>query len=60
MFEVMSLSEKGSDDLTMLQLPVLLQDLFKRSTVNKKAENNETVRQLLMRYHASFAKSDLD
>lgn len=56
----MSLSEKGSDDLTMLQLPVLLQDLFKRSTVNKKAENNETVRQLLMRYHASFAKSDLD
>lgn len=33
MFEVMTLTEKGNDDLTMPKLPVHIQDLFERSTM---------------------------
>lgn len=42
-FEVMTLSEKGSGDSTMLELPIYLQDLFERSTVYVEEENKETV-----------------
>lgn len=59
-FEVMTLTEKGNDDLTMPKLPVHIQDLFERSTMYMEAENNETVCHLLMRYYTSYAKSDRD
>lgn len=42
----------------MSELPVHLHDPFERSTMNMEAKIKETVRQLLMLYHASFAKSD--
>lgn len=38
----MTLTEKGSDDLRMPELPVNLQDLFERSTMNIVTENKET------------------
>lgn len=41
-YEVMTSTEKGSDDLRMPELPVNLQDLFERSTMNIVTENKET------------------
>lgn len=53
MFEVMTLTEKGNDDLTMPKLPVHIQDHYVHG-------NKETVCHLLMRYYTSYAKSDRD
>lgn len=38
----MTLTEKGSDDRRMPELPVNLQDLFEWSTMNIVTENKET------------------